>query len=871
MFVINRQNNKEKVSFDKILNRLKSISTNLSHVDCALLTKKIIERMYCGITTSNLDKLSSQLCMESMSVHPDYGELACRICVSNLHKNTSCCLFETYNRLYNLEDSSGNKYNLVNCNVISIIKDNLDVLNKIVDYDRDYTLDYFGFKTLERSYLLKVDDVIIERPQHMFMRVSISIHGEDMEKVKNTYDKLSKKYFTHATPTLFNAGTEREQMSSCFLAGMDDNIESIFETTGELAKISKWSGGIGLSISNIRSNGSLIRGTGGKSSGIMPLLKMLNATANYINQGGKRNGSFAVYLEPHHPDIFTFLDSKKNHGAEEHRARDLFYALWVSDLFMERVEKDQDWCLMCPDRCRGLNDVYGDEFKELYERYEKESVNVTKRVKARKVWHAIVSSQIETGVPYILYKDACNKKSNQKNVGTIKSSNLCAEIIEYSDSKETAVCNLASICLPKVLETTLSDDYLELIPTKQDKNIVSSMMKDTVALYSKDECVYCSLVKELFERHNINYKLLSEEEDLILQKLYPGRKYNTVPRVYLSDEMGGMYVGGYERVWELLKPRVNYQKLSDISGTLVDNLNKIIDNNFYPTEKTRKSNMRHRPIGIGVQGLADLFISLRIGFDSDEAKEVNKKLFESIYYGAMKMSIELAKTRGSYDTYFGSPLSNGMFQFDLWGIGCEQLSGLWDWKKLRVDLLKNGARNSLLIALMPTASTSQIMGNNECIEPYTSNLYVRRTLAGEFTVVNKHLVKDLITLGLWNDNTIKKLLITNGSISNMKEIPKFLRDVYKTVWEIKQKKCIELSAERAPFVCQSQSLNIWLEKPDFNSLTSIHFYGWKNGLKTGSYYIRSKPKVSPQKFGVSYKDEKEMIEKENEECVSCSG
>ncbi len=869
MFVINRQNNKEKVSFDKILERIRTLSQsikNSSLIDFGMISQKIVARMYSGISTTELDELSAQICMGMVYENPLYGRLAYIICINNLHKNTSCCLLETYTRLCNVCDSSGNVYDMVNKNIMTVIEGNLDELNKIIDYEMDYKLDYFSLKTLERSYLLKIGSKIIERPQHMFMRVAISIHGDNLEKVESTYRMLSNKYFTHATPTLFNAGTQREQMSSCFLAGMEDSLESIFETTGELAKISKWAGGIGLSISNIRASGSLIRGTNGKSLGIMPLMKMLNSVATYINQGGKRNGSFAVYLEPHHPDIFIFLDAKKNHGVEEQRARDLFYAMWISDLFMERVKGDKDWALLCPDKCRGLDKVYGEEYRLLYEKYESDEKNVNKVVKARDVWSAIISSQIETGVPYILYKDACNEKSNQKNIGTIRSSNLCAEIIEYSDSKETAVCNLASICLPRILEEKINDDYMGTVEGKKLRDIIVKYLEGPVYVYSREDCVYCKLLKSLFEKMCISYTEIDSETDKSFQNRYSDVEFKTLPRVYTDDD----FLGGYTEAWGVLKPKINFSKLVDIAGELTVNLNKVIDNNFYPTEKTELSNSRHRPIGIGVQGLADVFMKLKIPFDSDEASEVNKQLFESIYYGAMKSSIELAKEYGVYETFIGSPLSKGKFQFDLWGLKDGDLSGLWDWESLRGEVVEYGARNSLLIALMPTASTSQIMGNNECIEPYTSNLYVRRTMAGEFTVVNSHLVQDLMDIGIWDDKTRDRLLYDRGSVQSIKNMPKFLKDVYKTVWEIKQKKCIDLSADRAPFVCQSQSLNIWLESPTFDSLTSVHFYSWSKGLKTGSYYIRSKPKTQPQRFGINIKKEKQMAEEDNE-CISCSG
>ena len=871
MFVINRKNEKISVSFDEILKRITNLTKNIpnNNIDSAKVAQKIVSRMYCGIKTKELDEIASQICMGMFIDNPEYEKLACQIIINNLHKNTSESILETFNLCKNLKDKAGNKFDLLDDKFYEIIVKYEKELQEIINYKRDYLLGYFGFKTLEKAYLIKNEDGIIERPQHLFLRVAIGIHNDNLEYIKKTYDMLSQKYFTHATPTLFNAGTKRPQMSSCFLAGMDDSIESIFETTSELAKISKWSGGIGLSISNIRGKGSIIRGTNGLSSGIMPLLKTLNSVANYINQGGKRNGSFAVYLEPYHPDIFTFLDAKKNHGAEKLRARDLFYALWISDLFMKRVEKNENWSLMCPDVCENLDKVYGEEFEKLYTFYENQPEKINRVVKARDVWAAIISSQIETGVPYMLYKDSCNNKSNQKNIGTIRSSNLCAEIIQYSDSNETAVCNLASICLPKFLEEEINDDYFNTI----DGNIIRDKIKDytqnSLKIYTKEDCVNCKLIKKLFQKHNINYTCINEEEAKILQEKFKNynttkSNFKTVPQVFTNNT----FLGGYDEAINILKPKINYKKLKEITGLITYNLNKIIENNFYPTEKTRISNFKHRPIGIGVQGLADLFIKLRIPFDSDDAKIVNKNVFETIYYGAMESSINIAKKSRYYETFPGSPLSKGLFQFNLWGIKDDELSGLWDWEKLRIDVKKFGARNSLLIALMPTASTSQIMGNNECIEPYTSNVYVRRTLAGEFTVVNSHLVKDLIDIEIWNEDTKDRLIYDRGSIKNIKGLPQKIKDIYKTVWEIKQKKCIELSAERSPFVCQSQSLNLWIEKPNFNNLTSAHFYGWKKGLKTGSYYVRSKPASQPQRFGLDITKEKNMqIE---EECLTCS-
>ena len=882
MFVINRNNEKKSVSFDEILKRISFLADNIPNnekIDSAKIAQKIVSRMYSGIKTKELDEMAAQICMGMFIDEPIYEKLACQIIINNLHKNTHDSILDTFNMCKKLKDKAGNNFNLLSEEFYKIIEKYEEELTQMLDYNRDYLLGYFGYKTLEKAYLIKNNNGIIERPQHLFLRVAIGIHGEDLKYIKKTYDMMSLKYFTHATPTLFNAGTVRPQMSSCFLAGMEDSIESIFETTSELAKISKWSGGIGLSISNIRGNGSIIRGTNGLSSGIMPLLKTLNSVANYINQGGKRNGSFAVYLEPYHPDIFTFLDAKKNHGAEERRARDLFYALWVPDLFMKRVENNETWSLLCPDVCKNLDKVHGEEFEKLYTSYENQKEKVNSVVNARDVWSAIMSSQIETGVPYMLYKDSCNNKSNQKNLGTIRSSNLCAEIIEYSDSKETAVCNLASICLPKFMEEKINEDYLNTVESLKLKDKILDYTQNKLKLYTKLDCTNCKLIKKLFDKHSIKYEEISKEHVIKLQEKFDKEtkyicegdtckiiknNYSTVPQVFTDTK----FLGGYDEAISILKPKINYKKLCEISELLTYNLNKVIDKNFYPTEKTKTSNFRHRPIGIGVQGLADLFIKLRLPFESEEAKVVNKNIFETIYYGAMKSSINLAKKEGHYETFKGSPLSQGLFQFDLWGLKSSELSGMWNWDRLREDVKIYGARNSLLIALMPTASTSQIMGNNECIEPYTSNVYVRRTLAGEFTVVNSHLVKDLIELDIWNEETKNRLIYDRGSVKNIKGLPKKIKDIYKTVWEIKQKKCIELSAERSPFVCQSQSLNLWIEKPNFNNLTSAHFYGWKKGLKTGSYYIRSKPASQPQRFGLDITKEKNM--KIEEECLTCS-
>lgn len=903
MFVTNRNGEKEEVSFDKILRRINRLARmemskfykisplgeNIENkINTTLICQKTISRMYDGIETSELDNLASTVCIAMSVDNPDYEEIAGRLVVSNLHKNTSSSYKQVVETLFQNKRSDDVNFPLVSKEFYELVMEHHSLLENIMDYSRDYSLGFFSIKTLEKSYLLKVNGRIVERPQHLFLRVALGIHGNDFESVKHTYDMLSNKYFTHATPTLYNSGTNRPQLSSCFLAGMDDSVEDIFETIGDLANISKWSGGIGLSIGDIRAENSIIRKTNGMSSGIMPLLKVLNGVSTYINQGGKRPGSFAVYIEPWHKDIFTFLDAKKNHGAEELRARDLFYALWIPDLFMKRVQKNEKWTLFCPDACKGLTQVYGDEFEKLYLKYEADDTIHNKLViNARKVWAAIISSQIETGTPYMLYKDACNIKSNQNNIGTIKSSNLCAEIVEYSDMKETAVCNLASICLPQILEDDIhSPEYSQSPDYTLHKHNLNKLKNQTVKVYTRPDCVYCKLLKRIMDTSNVKYQEIDREEALKLQSLIqvaPSQDpFKTVPQVYVisntpdSTNSTVDFLGGYTELSEILKPKINYDKLVHITQTLTRNLNKIIDLNFYPTPKCKKSNFNQRPIGIGVQGLADLFIRLRIPFDSDKAKSINKKIFETIYYSSLKTSCEIASEKGTYSSYQGSMISKGIFQFQLWGLEDNDLSGLWDWGGLRSQILKYGVRNSLLIALMPTASTSQIMGNNECIEPYTSNIYLRRTLAGEFMIINKHLLKDLITIGIWNENTKNKILLNKGSVANIKELPQTLKDIYKTVWEIKQKRLIELSADRGPFICQSQSLNLWLSEPNFNSLTTLHFHGWKSGLKTGSYYIRSKPALNAQNFGIDINNEMKLTMelnniKEPEVCETCSG
>ena len=828
MSVIKRNGKHEDVSFDKILKRVKKLGAEATppiSLNYSKLVMEVIDQLYSGIPTSVIDELTAEQCASLCTKHPDYGTLASRVIVSNNHKNTISSFSETMSMLYNFKDVHGNNVPIIHEDLWCVTQKHKDAINGMIDYSRDYEIDYFGFKTLERAYLMRVDKKVVERPQHMWMRVSIGIHGDNLELVKETYELMSQKYFTHATPTLFNAGTPRPQLSSCYLLSMEnDSIDGIYNTLKECAQISKWAGGIGLHIHNIRGTGSHIRGTNGTSNGIIPMLQVFNKTARYVDQGGgKRNGSFAIYMEPWHSDIEDFLQLKKNHGDEEMRARDLFYALWVPSLFMERVHTDKDWCLFCPDQCPGLSDCYGDEFKQLYEKYESEG-KATKKMKARALWFSILDSQMETGTPYLLYKDAANEKSNQKNLGVIKSSNLCTEIIEYSDEKETAVCNLASIGL---------------------------------SMFVKDDKTF------------------------------------------------------------------DYDKLHDVTKVVTLNLNKIIDVNFYPTEKTRRSNFLHRPIGIGVQGLADVFAMMDIPYHSEEATQVNKYIFETIYHAALERSNEISISRqqgmlairninqydqkykielftdstphcrtyvsnltnnnndlmervnpvraeleigddnllGAYSSFEGSPASEGILQFDMWNV---EPSDRYDWQTLKDSIKRNGLRNSLLLAPMPTASTSQILGNNECFEPFTSNIYSRRTMAGDYVVANKHLMKELVELGLWTEALKDNIILNKGSIQQIDGIPDKIKEKYKIVWEIPMRHMIDMAADRGAYICQSQSLNLWVEDPDYKILTSMHFHSWKQGLKTGIYYLRRKPRHQPQQFTIE-------PDAEEEECLMCSG
>ena len=774
MLVIKRDQRKESVKFDKITARIEKLSygLNTKYVKTIEIAKKVIDGIYDGVSTQELDELAAETAATLTTKHPDYAILAARISISNLHKTTSKSFSSTMKRLYTyINPKTGKNASLLSKEIYGIINKNASILDSSIIYDRDFSYDYFGFKTLEKSYLLKLKGLVVERPQHMLMRVAIGIHKENIDAAIETYNLLSEKWFTHATPTLFNAGTPKPQLSSCFLLTMkDDSIEGIYDTLKQCAKISQSAGGIGLSIHNVRATGSYINGTNGISNGIIPMLRNFDMTARYVDQGGgKRKGSFAIYIEPWHADIFEFLQLKKNHGKEELRARDLFYAMWIPDLFMKRVEANEEWSLFSPDEAKDLHETYGDDFEKLYTKYEKEG-KARKSVKAQDLWFEILESQIETGNPYILYKDAANKKSNQKNLGTIKSSNLCTEIMEYTSPDEIAVCNLASIALNK---------------------------------FVKDDMTY------------------------------------------------------------------DHKKLYDITKVITKNLNKVIDVNYYPVEEARNSNMRHRHIGIGVQGLADNFILMRYAFDSKEAKKLNAEIFETIYFGAMEASMEIAKKDGTYESYKGSPVSKGIFQFDMWGITPN--SNRWDWTKLKQKVKKNGVRNSLLLAPMPTASTSQILGNNECFEPYTSNIYTRRVLSGEFIVVNKHLLKDLIKLNLWDDTMKDRLMEANGSIQNIKEIPESIKLLYRTVWEVSQKSIIDMAADRGAYICQSQSMNIHMQDATFGKLTSMHFHAWKKGLKTGLYYLRTKAAADAIKFTI-VKDEKKSIEEKEKEqaAIECS-
>ena len=843
--VLKRNGSTEIVSFDKILKRIKTLGDEAGglSINYTTLCRKIIDQLYNKIPTREIDELTAQQCASLSTTNDDYGVLASRVLISNHQKNTDEDYSVVVKNLYNYVDIHGKHHPLISEELKDIVLKHIDEIQSWFRYDRDYLLDYFGFKTLERAYLMKINGVIVERPQHMWMRVAIGIHGNDLQAAKLTYDLMSQKYFTHATPTLFNAGTPRPQMSSCYLLAMEnDSINGIYNTLHDCASISKWAGGIGLHIHNIRAEGSHIRGTNGTSNGIVPMLQVFNYTARYVDQGGgKRAGSFAIYLEPWHGDIEAFLDMKKNHGDEELRARDLFYALWVPDLFMERVRDDKEWTLMCPDKCPGLSDAVGNEFKTLYEKYESENKGI-KVVKARKIWLKILDSQMETGVPYLLFKDHANNKSNQKNLGTIKSSNLCCEIMEYSDDKETAVCNLASIALGRFV-------------TYGNFN-----KQPSIKVYTKNNCKWCRRAKKWLKIRNIEYnEILLQDEQLEQFKAEHG--VQTVPLIYINDSK----VGGFTDLKKssAFIPVFDYDMLHQITKVVTENLNRVIDKNFYPTDKTHTSNMKHRPIGIGVQGLADTFALMNVPFHSDEAKIINSQIFETIYHAALEKSMELSKENGSYESFDGSPASKGILQFDMWGVYPTR----YPWNVLKEKIKLNGLRNSLLVAPMPTASTSQILGFNECFEPFTSNIYLRRTLAGEFVMVNKYLMNELQEIDLWTDEVKNQIIKYNGSVQEIEAIPKHLKEKYKIVWEIPMKHLIDMSADRGAFICQSQSLNLWMKDPDYQRLTSMHFYSWKKGLKTGLYYLRTKAKAAPQQFTIE--PDKKPVEEEEEECLMC--
>ena len=774
MYVVKRDGRKEAVKFDKITARVIKMCYGLDPmVSPEAVAMKVIEGLYDGVSTTDLDNLAAEVAAAKTTEHPDYALLASRIAVSNLHKETKKTFSDVMTDLYEyLDPKTGQSAALLSEEVYQIVVNNREALDSSIIYDRDFRYDYFGFKTLTRSYLMKLEGKIAERPQHMLMRVSLGIHKEDIKSAIATYNLMSEGWFTHATPTLFNSGTPKPQMSSCFLLTMkEDSIPGIYDTLKSCAQISQSAGGIGLSIHNIRATGSYIKGTNGTSNGIVPMLRVFNDTARYVDQGGgKRKGSFAIYLEPWHADVFDFLDLKKNHGKEEQRARDLFFALWIPDLFMKRVKNNETWTLMCPHECPGLSDTHSEEFEALYTKYEAEGKG-RKTINAQDLWFKILESQIETGTPYMLYKDAANAKSNQQNLGVIKSSNLCTEIIEYTAPDEVAVCNLASLALPK----------------------------------------------------------------------------------YVTEQ--GVF---------------DHDKLFEVTYQATLNLNKIIDENYYPVEEAKNSNLRHRPIGLGVQGLADAFILLGLPFESEEARALNREIFETIYFASMSASKDLAIKEGAYSTFEGSPVSKGVFQFDMWGV---TPSNRWEWDLLKEEVKKHGVRNSLLLAPMPTASTAQILGNNECFEPYTSNIYTRRVLSGEFIIVNKHLLKDLVKEGLWNMEMRQKIMAANGSVQNIPEIPARLKELYKTAWEISQKAIIDQAADRGAFICQSQSLNIFMEQANFGKLTSMHFYGWEKGLKTGMYYLRTKAATDAIKFTIDKSVVEEPSSKSLEEqqaAIACS-
>ena len=811
MRVVKRNGEHEVIAFDKILARIRNVGrqAGITAVNYTALAMKVIDQLYDGIPTTKIDELTAEQCATMATQHPDYGTLAAYIIVSNHHKTTPPTFYEAMRQLHEFTDVRDQPSPLISDDFWTVVCNKRDELEAMIDVSRDFLIDYFGFKTLERSYLMRTNGATVERPQYMWLRVSVGIHGDDLGKVRTTYDLMSQKYFTHATPTLFNAGTPRPQLSSCYLIAMEsDSIEGIFNTLKECANISKHAGGIGVHVHNIRSTGSHIRGTNGTSNGLVPMLRVFNNTARYIDQGGKRNGTIAVYLEPWHADITHFLEMKMNHGDEDAKGRDLFYALWVPDLFMIRVKANAEWSLFCPDECPGLSDVYGEEFDNLYVRYEAEGRQRAK-VKARDLWFRILDSQMETGTPYLCYKDAVNRKTNQKNVGIIRSSNLCSEIMEYSDDRETAVCNLASIALNRFI---------------------------TGGQPGNQGAKHCAPHPSFTGNQGANHE----------------------------DTGNGVGVRG-----ALVAPRVfDFEKLHEVTRVATENLNRVIDVNYYPTPKTRVSNLAHRPIGIGVQGLADTFMLLDLAFSSDEARVLNKRIFETMYHAALSASCDLAEQHGPYSTFAGSPASQGILQYDMWGV--EPEAGRYDWAALKARIVKHGLRNSLLLAPMPTASTSQILGNTECFEPISSNIYTRRTMAGEFILVNRHLIADLQAAGLWNEGVKNNIVANKGSVQHIGGLSEHLKRKYCTVWEIPMKHVIDMAADRGAFICQSQSMNLWMEDPNYAALTSMHFYAWTKGLKTGMYYLRRKARHQPQQFTIEPESKKGGDQQIDEGCAMCS-
>lgn len=918
MYVTKRTGKKEMMSFDKILKRIKKSGTEVGiKINYTSISIKIIEQLFDGISTTKIDELTAEQCASMSSLHPSYKILAGRILISNHHKNTDSSFTKVMKKLFNYTDKNGKHLPLISEETWKTISTNAEYLDSLCDYSRDYLIDYFGFKTLEKTYLMRINGKVVERPQHMWMRVAVGIHGTNLERVVQTYTYMSQKYFIHATPTLFNAGTPRPQCSSCFLLAMeDDSIDGIYNTLKDCALISKYAGGIGLHIHNIRAAGSHIYGTNGSSNGIVPMLRVFNNTAKYVDQGGgKRNGSFAIYLEIWHADIESFLEMRKNHGDEELKARDLFYALWMCDLFMKRVKNNDKWTLMCPNECKGLSDVYGDEFEKLYTKYENENRG-RKTISARDLWYKILDAQMETGTPYISYKDAANRKSNQKNIGIIKSSNLCQEIMEVSNETETAVCFTGDTRI-------LTDDGYMRIDECDDK-WVYSYFADDIHFKEKGQFVNAKLINnglknvyrlETYEGNvvkctanhlfvvsqgtNFEWKKLCELtiNDIVVMfsketnamfltniksmcyvgiepvyDLFVENTHNYVAEGYIVHNCNLSSIGLPTFVDRSTTPPIfDFEKLHEISKIVTYNLNKVIDINYYPTEKTRLSNTRHRPIGIGIQGLADVFIMMGFPFDSPEARTLNRHIFETIYHGALVQSMEMAIAEGKYSSFDGSPASQGLLQFDLWGVE-NHSNERYNWTDLKEQIKIHGLRNSLLLAPMPTASTSQILGYNECFEPITSNIYTRRTMAGEFIVANTYLMNDLIDLGLWNEQIKNHMVINNGSIQTIPNIPQYIKDRYRTVWEIPMKSLIDMSADRGIYICQSQSLNLWLEDPNYNSLTAMHFYSWSKGLKTGIYYLRRRAKHNAQQFTIEPEknESKQSAEEKTEVCEMCS-